>query len=383
MYFKSVVLSLLSRIVLALGATAGIAAAEPSATLSADAWLTRDLIRQTVTIHQPPPMSPVQFRIPHAVGLDLNVDAATLCGRDTDSMWRMDVVGRRLKSTELSDESPYRYTRHIAASHNGACAALASDTELLVLDPSGSTTTVHLALPAGVQALEWRSLAYDDNHAMFLLTGAQGYALIPADRLPTNVQVRQASGKVEQGSIANTHFSGFRCCARLGRDGETLYSVANIGDDHMNGFTGLVAIDVESAQYERLHLPFSPNWYETGRRISRFDHPWFTLAGSTDYELWTAASGTQLMLSGFADLDNQEDVQSILTVSIESGDIQAVPRRKDETFIGVSHSGRYLLWRDAEDNTVITDADHKEVARHPGLVVAVAHARSKTTGSDL
>jgi phage tail protein X len=276
-------------------------------------------------------------------------------------MWQINLLSRQLVRLDIAQDSAVSGARIVAS--RAGCATPATDTTMLVLDKSGRAITTRLVLPQGMGKFDWRDISYDDAQDVYLVTGATGYAVIPASRVPDSVRVKVVSGKVSEGSIANTDFSNFLCCARLGGDGKTLFSVANLGDKDMNGYTGLAAIDVSTGQYKRMYLPVSPVWQQTGR---------FELAGSTNARLWSQGGGSQLMLRGFAD-----NVQSVLTVDIKSGKVQALPERKDETFYGITPSGRYTLWRDRDDQTMAVDAlSQKVVGQHAGIVLAVAHAQS-------
>ena len=342
--------------------------------------MTQDTLRQTLAIHQLPPEPLIRVRIPNAFRLDLNVDAGVLCGRYSGHVWRMDLASRQILQHDLPHEMRSINSWAVVTTRTGQCATAADDSSLLILDGSGAVHSVRLELPEGQQAFDWQDLAYDDALEMLLLTGRRAYAVIPATDLPARVSVKGVYGKLQAGSIENTHFSGFRCCARLGAGGELLYTVADLGDDDMSGFPGLVAINVASGQYRRMYLPFAPEWQQTGRHISRFDHPWFELAGSTDYALWRQGAGTELVLEGFADFEDANDQFALLKVDVDSGNVEAVPRGLYTSLEGVSRDGRHLFWRDAQDQTVVTDAaTQAEVSRHPGVVVAVAHARSAET----
>lgn len=337
--------------------------------------MTQDHLRQLVNIHQPPPVLPLQMRVPNAFRLDLNVDAGVLCGRYIDEIWRLDLVSRQIQRHGLPDDGYSLSSREIVATRTGHCATPASATTLLVLDGAGEVRSVRLGLPEGQIDFDWQDLAYDDVQEMLLLIGRTSYAVIPAEPLPESLRVRVVSGQLQSGSIENTHFSNFRCCARLDARGDVLYTVALLVDENMSAFTGLAAIDVASGQYRRMYLPFAPAWQQTGRPISPFDRPWFELAGSTNYSLWPR--GRQLVLEGFADFSGANDQRAILRVDVDSGNIEANPRRPHASLLGVSKSGRLLLWRDEQDQTVVTDtATQAEVNRHPGIVVAVAHARN-------
>jgi len=342
--------------------------------LGADAWVSEDLMRQLLVIHQPPPTPAIPIRAPSALRMDLNVDAAVLCARHLDHMWLMDLASRRLVRSDIPEDSAVPRPQ-VAVSLSG-CATPASDTTLLILDKSGQTVTTRLKLPPDMAQFDWRSLVYDDTHEVYLATGAQSYALIPAKQAPESISVTVATGKIAPGSIENTDFSSFQCCARLGRDGKTLFSVANLGDENMSGFTGLVSIDVDTGHYRRMYLPFSPAWHQTGRQISRFDHPWFDLAGHAEAVPWPQQEGEKLLLAGYSDTDAGVTVSSVLAIDIESGDVQAsVPDKKHESFEGLTRSGRYMLWRGDEDRTIVTDAHSGAlVHQHENRVMAVAHA---------
>jgi len=346
-------------------ATQVFAAGNNGPSLSADAWITADLMRQMLVIHQPPPAKPIQIRSPGALRVDINTDAALLCGRHSSHIWQMDLLSRQLVRLDIAQDSAVSGSGIVAS--RAGCATLVADTMLLVLDKSGRAITTRLVLPQGMGKFDLRNFSYDDAQDVYLVTGATGYAVIPASRIPDSVRVKVVSGKVSEGSIANTNFSNFMCCAHLGGDGKTLFSVANLGDEDDNGFAGLAAIDVITGHYKRMYLPASPVWQQTGR---------FELAGFTNSGLWSLGGGSQLMLRGFAD-----HVQSVLTVDIKSGKVQALPERKDETFDGITPSGRYTLWRtrddQLDDQTMVVDAlSQKVVDQHAGIVLAVAHAQS-------
>ena len=198
-----------------LTATAQVFAA--GTTLGADAWVSEDLMRQLLVIHQPPPTPAIPIRAPSALRMDLNVDAAVLCARHLDHMWLMDLASRRLVRSDIPEDSAVPRPQ-VAVSLSG-CATPASDTTLLILDKSGQTVTTRLKLPPDMAQFDWRSLVYDDTHEVYLATGAQSYALIPAKQAPESISVTVATGKIAPGSIENTDFSSFQCCARLGHCG--------------------------------------------------------------------------------------------------------------------------------------------------------------------
>lgn len=386
--FKNLLLLKRTRLIFVLCVATGVSVASPPVSISTDAWLTENTFRRMVTIHQPLPARPVRMRIPYALDLDLNIDSGALCGRGLYDLWKIDLATRQLIRFEVAANYSDRHTSPVVAGKNGECATLVADTTLLVLGRSGRTDTVRLDLPEGMETFDWKSVSYDDMRAQFLLTGAMGYAVVPADVPPRSVEVKQASGKIAQGSIENTEFLRFRCCARLGVDGKTLFSIAHIRDEDMTGYTSLVAVDVDSGSYKRMYLPFSPVWYRTGQHASRFDPPWLELGSSMDSALWAVGRRSQLTLSGFADLDASSDTQyAVFTVETDSGNVEVTPRRQHEAFVGLTQSGRYMLWKawasgqlfSTVGETVVTDIDRKEIMRHPGKFAGVAHAQNAET----
>lgn len=365
-------LSRLACLALLLAASMKLLAAEY--TLGADAWISEELMRQTLVIHQPPPAPEIRVRTPSALRVDLNADTAALCGRHLDRMWRMELQNRQLVRADIPQD--YGVPRPQVTASRSGCATPATDTTIVILDKSGQTQTVQLKLPPGMEKFDWRSFSYDDARDLYLATGATSYALIPAEQAPESVSVTVAAGKISSGSIENTDFSSFECCARLGNDGKTLFSVANLGDENMSGFSGLVAIDVDTGRYRRMYLPFSPVWHRTGRQISRFDQPWFDLPGHAEAALWPRQEGRKLLLSGFSDSDAHVTEAAVLAIDIESGAVLATPNKKHESFEGLTRSGRHMLWRGERDETIVTDADSRELLhQHAGRVMAVAHAQ--------
>lgn len=370
----------------ALGATAlsvhSQTATSPDS-IGPDAWVTQDLMRSTVLVHQPAGNA-IVFRVPRHLQVDLNLDSAVLCGRDTDHMWLIDLMTGQLSWLDIPDDRSDRQP-WVKATQAGACATPATDTSLKVLNKSGQSATTRLVLPSGHKRFEWTSLGYDDAHDGLLAIGSKTFAVIPAAAVPSQVAVQTVSGKLKQGSIENTHFSSFGCCSpRLAPDGQTLLSVVDLGDEDMSGFTGLAGIDVTTGQYRRMYLPLSPQWQQTGKTVSRYGkHPWFELAGSTNYDLWSQQQGSELVLSGFAGTETEQSAMSVLTVNLGSGKTRATPQPVGTTFEGLTASGRFLVWRgngaSLSDKVVITDAHNQTLVReHPGRVIAVAHAKSPT-----
>ncbi len=360
------------------GATQAAAAAPPVVEIGADAWLTQDLMRRTLTVHQPPPAVPLQFRVPGFLRVDLNVDAGVVCGRDTDHLWLLDLASRQLVWQDVASDGAVPRPE-VAVARTGACATPAGDTSLLVLSRSGQASTTRLLLPKGATAFDWRSLRYDDAHDLYLATGADTYAVIPATGTPASVTVKGVTGKLRQGSIEDTHFSSFGCCApQLSTDGRTMYTVAGLGDDNMTGFTGVAAIDVATGRYQRMVLPAAPAWLNTGRHVSQYGkEPWFTLAGATDYHLWPQRQGAELVLEGYAGTSAEHDAgPGLLNLDLVTGQIRATPALAKASFKGLTRSGRHVLWRSRDDTTVLTRFGTQELlAEHPGEVLAVAHAR--------
>lgn len=350
--------------------------------IGADTWITQDLLRSTVIVHQPLPGKTLQFRVPQHLRVDLNVDSAVLCGRNTDYLWLIDLITGQLGWLDIPDDRSDRQP-WVKATQSGACATPATDTTLKVLHKSGQSTTTRLVLPSGHTRFGWESLGYDDAHDALLAVGNKSFVVIPAAQVPQQVAVKTVSGKLQQGSIEDTHFSSFECCSpRLSTNGQMLFTVASLGDEDMSGFTGLAGIDVPTGQYQRMYLPLSPEWQQTGETVSRYGkHPWFELAGSTGYDLWPQGMGRELVLGGFAGTASEHNTMSVLTVDMQSGKVRATSQPKKSTFEGLTASGGFMLWRrdgaNRSDQVVVTDArTQTPVLVHPGRVIAVAHASS-------
>ncbi|MEY4563833.1 MAG: hypothetical protein RLZZ618_3110 [Pseudomonadota bacterium] len=350
------------------------AAAQP-VQVGADAWATWDTMEHIITIHQPAPALPIRLRAPSTLRADLNADAGTLCGLDTDMVWLLDLASGQMLRHDLTDDGNVSRPK-VVGTRGGACATPASDTALQLLGRTGRPVRVTLTLPPGMEAFGWKDLLYDDQTDRIIAIGRSGFAVIPASTPAASVAVKAVIGSVKKGTIEDTHFSGFLCCAVLSADGNTLYSTASVGDEDQSGHTAVVGVDLASARYQRLYIPFSPTWHTTGRSVSRFSKPRFELSGGSDAPLHAAKGSPYLYVHGFHELEGQETTRSLLRIHTGTGLVEPAPNIASSDVTGLSASGRWLLVQKDNDGTVVLDAvSGKAQSHHEGSVMAVAHAR--------
>lgn len=368
-FFRSFLLAFTSL----LGSTAVSA---DSWQLSGDAWLTYEVVRKVLTVHQPPPVPPLAIRMPASVfGADLDSGSATLCVRSDRQLWRMDLAKQRMMVSELPSESSGSL-RDVVATHDGSCVTSISDTVMRVLAPTGQMHDIQLLLPKNVKKFDLRSLSYDNKHGALLVIGEQAFTVIQTTSKKEAVKLQAVFGELEVGSInQKTHFSELTCCARLSDDGKTLFAYAQLGDEMRSGFKGLIAVDVGTGQYKRLYLPFSPKWFETGREQSFLfsDLEWYVGGGRF---IGPGRTSSELMVWGYADLDPESKGHegALLHVNIASGHVRAEPVH-GQTFIGLLSSGRYSLRSKGEVMLLLDERTGSVVGQNSGEVLAIAHSK--------
>jgi hypothetical protein len=358
---------------------AGLAAepsAAPAPVVGPDAWVSSELMRHLLVIGQVPPAKPVAVRVPPTLRADLNTDAQVLCGRNYDGIWRVGLRDLVLHRAAIPQNGAVLRPK-VAVSAQGLCATPATDTTLKALDADGQLRTTRIELPKGVTQFAWQDLFYHDASGNYVAVGSEAFAIIPARDLPPRVLAQAVTGTVAQGTIEDTHFSGFKCCAQLSPDGKSLYSVADIGDPDHSGYNAVVAVDTGTARYSKMYLPFSPIWFASRQHVSRFDKPLFELGSGDTVPLKLSAADGRLYTIGYDEAPDAETRVLTMRINAASGLVESVPQLKTGDFEDISASGLYWIARGQGDDALVIDAQSgKVVDTTASRVMAVGHAKA-------
>ena len=235
-----------------------LAPPHPLPTIGNGAWVSQDEWRGLLHIHQPPPAPTVSLRLPGWLAVDLNTTAQVLCGWGASRLMRVSLPDQRLVQAGFS-VAPVAPAPQVVASRTGTCASPGGDTRLLWLEPDGTPRTISLRLPRGMARFDWQALAYDDEQDVFIATGRQGFALIPAGRFASQAPVIAFHGALSDGELGEVRASQLRRCGAFLRKEQRLVCRAQLGDASLSAVSALVLIDADRGRLRKVLPPTVQN----------------------------------------------------------------------------------------------------------------------------
>lgn len=352
-----------------------LAPPQPLPVIGSGAWVSQDEWRGLLHIHQLPPAQTVSLRLPGWLAVDLNTTAQVLCGAGADRLMRVSLPDQRGLQAGFSVE-PGGPAPGVAASRSGVCASPGGDTRLLWLDADGTPRTVALRLPPGMARFDWQDLAYDDEQDVFIATGRQGFALIPASRHAPQARVIGFEGTLNDRVLGPVRASQLRWCGAFFRQAQRLVCLAQLGDASLNAIAALVLIDPRQGRLRKVLLPTASGTSNTSTADDADASLEQIEASMPMARLWR--QGPVFQVLGQAPTADGSPSPVWLRMHAGTGALSSGPARRPPIadLVGLVQPFGVALWHTEQNTTQATDVrDGQILHRHPGRVVAMAHGR--------
>lgn len=337
--------------------------------IAAGAWVTQDTWRGLLHIHQLPPARTVSLRAPDWLAVDLNTTAQIMCGRASASLLRLHLPTQTLTQVDFPWE-PGSTSPGVAASRTGTCVSAGSDEQAFWVDKDSTLRTVTLRLPNGMARFDWQDLVYDGDQDIFIATGRQGFALIPASRFADTVEVIEFKGKLNDRLLGVVRATSLRWCSAFFRENKGLVCKATLGDESLSALTALVMIDAKKGQLRRVLLPRSASSHDDAVSVGVGE------ASVPSARLWRTGSSFKVL--GHAPAAENLQAPALLTFHARTGELSIahVQRPAVADLVGLGQPIGTAIWLTDEDRIKVTDLHSGQaLTQNNGRIIAIAHGK--------
>ena len=204
-----------------------------------------------------------------------------------------------------------------------------------------------------------QSILYHPD-AGFLIVSKYSYAVVPAGEN----DVPETLTRIEpKGRVQGTQLRLMKEKGTLSPDGKILYTYAEIADENYSAFEALIALDIESGNFQRIYLPAMENGYNED--TFHFDQHYIVADGAVGL----SSDGKTLYANAYKERRSVDEDRTFLLVAIhvETGAVEPVTLPQelmDSEFMGLQQSTGNLIFQQGgydERKTVFFDANKQQV----------------------